>query len=151
MHGTTHVCVSVNFCKSPEVSSMYQYWLGANFLPALHHWCKTPCPAHPFLFVGTHAATTFDPFSCSPYSEVDPFTHLGNGGQRRFCGIQCGCHQTSLGQPVAFPGTSVPISALPGTSVAIPGIRGTSSGHCSTSHQPQDLRSRKVGQGSCMP
>ena len=23
-HGTTRVCVSVNFCKSPKVSSMYQ-------------------------------------------------------------------------------------------------------------------------------
>ena len=31
-----------------------------------------PCPVHPLLFVGTHVC---NPFSCSPYSEVDPFTH----------------------------------------------------------------------------
>ena len=52
---------------------------------------------------------------------------------------------TDISRPTQF------ISALPGTSVAIPGIRGTSSGPCSTCHQPQDLRSGKVGQGSCMP
>ena len=55
------------------------------------------------------------------------------------------------GTQVALPGTSFAIPALPGTSVAIRGIRGTSSGPCSTSSQPQYLRSRKADKGSCMP
>ena len=57
-----------------------------------------PCPVHPLLFVGTHCATSFDPFRCSPYSEMDAFTHPWEWRPKEFCGIPCGCHQPSLGQ-----------------------------------------------------
>ena len=97
-HGTTHV--SVNFCKFPEVSSMFNmYRLGANVLPALHHWCNTLLSGAPIAvcrfsclqLVSTSLAVA--PVASCIHSR----TH-GNGGQRRFRVIPFGCHQTSLDQ-----------------------------------------------------
>ena len=113
-----HVCQSI-FALLPRfkanflvITSLVQYPLSGAPIALCRYSCLR--------LASTPLAVA--PTACSPYCEVDPFTHPtarwihspthGNEGQRRFCGIPCGCHQTSLGQLSAVPGTSVPLSAL---------------------------------------
>ena len=97
-HCMTHV--SVNFCKSPEVSSMFDmYQLGADFLPPLHHWCNTPMSSAPIaLRRYSCLQLASSPLAVAPKVRWIHSPAHGNGGQRRFCSIPCGCHRTSLGQ-----------------------------------------------------
>ena len=81
------------------VSQFLQSPLGLKRIScSLHHLCNTSLSGAPIAlcrYSCLQLAST--PLAVAPTARwIHSPTH-GNGGQRRFCGIPCACHQTSLG------------------------------------------------------